>query len=192
MKRIYFYLVFLFLTLTFCNSPEAKKTHKHDIIVPYDTINTTKRAQSFLKKKVLSSSPIRRDTTINNYYVSYIIQDNEDVIKTLPVTDGKGLDTVYYAGREVILNIEYLKDNVLHEKINRLFFNSYIPKEEIEKYSISYFNLDRVDNNERFFFTISLCVPETDICYWFELSISNKGNIEIKDTTLDEDEDEDM
>lgn len=31
-------------------------------------------------------------------------------------------------------------------------------------------------------------MPDTDICYWFELPISNKGNIEIKDTTSDEDE----
>lgn len=31
-------------------------------------------------------------------------------------------------------------------------------------------------------------MPDTDICYRFELSISNKGNIEIKDTTSDEDE----
>ena len=29
-------------------------------------------------------------------------------------------------------------------------------------------------------------MPDTDICYWFELSISNKGNIEIKDTDEDE------
>ena len=28
MKKIYFYLVVLSLTLTFCNSPEAKKTYK--------------------------------------------------------------------------------------------------------------------------------------------------------------------
>ncbi|WP_455499165.1 DUF4738 domain-containing protein [Coprobacter sp.] len=188
MKKIYFYLVVLSLTLTFCNSPEAKKTYKSDRIVSSDTINTTKQEQSFKKKKVISSDPIRKDTSINKYHVSYIIQDNDDVIKTLPITDGKGLDTVYYAGREIILNIEYLKDNILHEKINRDFFNSYIPKEEIAKYSICSFNVDSVDKNERIFFNINLCMPDTDICYWFELSISNKGDIEIKDTTSDEDE----
>jgi hypothetical protein len=120
--------------------------------------------------------------------VSYVIQDNNDIIKTFPITDGKGLDTIYYAGREIILDIKYLQKNILRDVINRYFFSSYIPKEEIEKYSISYFNLDRIDNNEKIFFTISLCVPETDICYWFELSVSNKGDIEIQDTTSDEDE----
>ncbi len=120
--------------------------------------------------------------------MSYVIQDNNDIIKTFPITDGKGLDTIYYAGREIILDIKYLQKNILRDVINRYFFSSYIPKEEIEKYSISYFNLDRIDNNEKIFFTISLCVPETDICYWFELSVSNKGDIEIQDTTSDEDE----
>ncbi|MDD2244973.1 MAG: DUF4738 domain-containing protein [Dysgonamonadaceae bacterium] len=189
MKKIYFYLVVLFLTLTSCNSSGAKKSFKNDVIVSSDTIDKTNQVQSFFKKRVLGSNPIKRDTTINSYHVSYIIQDNDDVITTLPITDGKGLDTVYYAGREIILDVKYLKDNILHEKINRDFFNSYLSKEEIEKFSISYFNLDRVDNNEKIFFSISLCIPETDICYWFELSVSNKGDIEIKDTTSDEDED---
>jgi len=98
------------------------------------------------------------------------------------------LDTIYYAGREIILDLKYFKKSILSEKINRDFFSSYIPKEEIDKYSISYFNLDSIDNNEKIFFTISLCVPETDICYWFEISVSNKGDIEIQDTTSDEDE----
>ncbi|RHO50383.1 DUF4738 domain-containing protein [Tannerella sp. AM09-19] len=64
-----------------------------------------------------------------------------------------------------------------------------ISKEKIAKYSICSCNVDSVDKNERIFFNINLCMPDTDICYWFELSISNKGNIEIKDTTSDEDED---
>jgi hypothetical protein len=109
---------------------------------------------------------------------------------TLPITDGKGLDTVYYAGKEIELDVKFLKNNILHKMINRELFNSYIPENEIVKYSISYFNVDKV-NNTNIFFTISLCIPETDICYWFELAVSNKGDIEIKEITSDE-EDEDM
>jgi phosphoribosylaminoimidazolecarboxamide formyltransferase/IMP cyclohydrolase len=187
MKKIYFYLVVLSLTLTFCNSPEAKKTYKSDRIVSSDTINTTKQEQSLRKKEVISSDPIRKDTSINKYHISYYIQDNDDIIKTFPIVYGKGSDTVYYAEREVLLNIEYLKDNILHKKINKDFFKSYIPKEEIGKYHISYFNLDSVNKNETIFFNIVLCMPDTDICYWFELSISNKGDIEIEEIYEDED-----
>ena len=187
MKKIYFYLVVLSLTLTFCNSPEAKKTYKSDRIVSSDTINTTKQEQSLRKKEVISSDPIRKDTSINKYHISYYIQDNDDIIKTFPIVYGKGSDTVYYAEREVLLNIEYLKDNILHKKINKDFFKSYIPKEEIGKYHISYFNLDSVNKNETIFFNIVLCMPDTDMCYWFELSISNKGDIEIEEIYEDED-----
>lgn len=187
-KNIYFYLFICFLALTSCNNSGAKRTPNSEVIVSSEIIDTSKQEQTFLQKKLLSVNPIKRDTTVNNYYVSYIIQDNDDKIKTFPITDGKGLDTIYYAGREIILDLKYFKKSILSEKINRDFFSSYIPKEEIDKYSISYFNLDSIDNNEKIFFTISLCVPETDICYWFEISVSNKGDIEIQDTTSDEDE----
>ena len=146
-----------------------------------EIIDTLKQEQAFLKKKVLTTNSIRKDTVVNNYDVSYMIQDNDDLIKTFPIIDGEGLDTVYYAGKDIIFDIKYSKENILHDIISRDFFNSYIPKEDIEKYSIDYFSLDKVDNSEKIFFTISLCHPDTDICYWFELSVSNKGDIEIKD-----------
>lgn len=171
-----------------CNSPKANNAVKTDVAVLSDTINAKKEEQSFVEKPVFGSDTIKRDTTINCFYVSYIIQDNDDIIETFPIVDGKGLDTVCYAGREIILDVKYKNENILQKKIKRDFFNSYIPKSEIDKYSIYYFKLNRVDKGNRMFFDISLCVPETDICYWFELSISNNGDIEIKDTTLDDDE----
>lgn len=189
MKKIYFYFVIVPLILTSCNSSGSRKEPKSDVIVPSEIIDTAKQEQPFSQNKVFRTNPIKRDTTINNCHISYVIQDNHDIIKTFPIIDGKGLDTVYYAGREIILDIKYLENNILCKKIDRDFFNSYIPKEEIEKYSIYYFNLDRVDNSEKIFFSLSLCMPESDICYWFELSVSNKGDIEIKDTTSDDDED---
>lgn len=195
MKKICLYLVIFILTLTSCNNSGAKRTQKNsDTIVSSEIIDTLKQEQSFLKKKVITEESIKRDTTVNNYDISYIIQDNDDVIKTFPITDGKGLDTVYYAGREIVLDIKYSKENILYKKISRDFFKSYIPKEEIEKYSITNFSLDKIDNSGKIFFTLNLCVPDTDNCYWFELSVSNKGNIEIKDTTSDKDvyEDDEM
>lgn len=96
MRMIFFYTVVFFQALISCNSSGTKKTFKNDEIVSPDTIDKTKQEHSFLKKRVLGSNPFKRDTTINNYYVSYIIHDNDDVIMTLPITDGKGLDTVYY------------------------------------------------------------------------------------------------
>lgn len=195
MKKICLYLVIFILTLTSCNNSGAKRTRKNsDTIVSSEIIDTLKQEQSFLKKKVITEESIKRDTTVNNYDISYIIQDNDDVIKTFPITDGKGLDTVYYAGREIVLDIKYSKENILYKKISRDFFKSYIPKEEIEKYSITNFSLDKIDNSGKIFFTLNLCVPDTDNCYWFELSVSNKGNIEIKDTTSDKDvyEDDEM
>lgn len=187
MNKICYYIIISLLTLMSCKKPNIEKTTETDVVMLSETINTIKQEQSYHKKKVFDSDPIKRDTTINNYSVSYLIQNNKDVIATYPIIDGKGLDTVYYSGSEVLLSIEYQSDKILQKKINRDFFQSYIPKEEIEKYSIYYFGLDKVDNNERLVFNISVCVPETDICYWFELFVSNKGNIEIKDVSLNED-----
>ena len=181
MKKISLYIVVFILTLTSCNNLGDKRTGSNDAITSSEIIDTLKQEQSFFKKKVFTTNSIKRDTLVNNYDISYIIQDNEDIIQTFPIIDGKGLDTLYHAGKEVILDIKYSKEDILYKKIGRDFFNSYIPEEEIEQYSISYFSLGKVDNSEKIFFTISLCHPDTDICYWFELSVSNKGNIEIKD-----------
>ncbi len=181
MKKACLYLVIFILTLTSCYNSGAKRTNNSNTIVSSEIIDTLKQEQSFLKKKVLTNNTIKRDTTIINYDISYTIQDNEDVILTSAITDGKGLDTVYHAGKVIILDIKYSKENILYKEISRDFFNSYIPEEEIEQYSISYFSLGKVDNSEKIFFTISLCHPDTDICYWFELSVSKRGSIEIKD-----------
>lgn len=189
MKKCYFYSTILFFTLTSCNGLGVeKKTNNSNVFVSSEIINTSKQELSFAPKKVFHSNSINQDTIVSNYHISYIIQDSDDVIMTYPITDGKGLDTVCYAGKEIVLNIKYLENNILHKKINKYFFSSYIPKKEMEKFSISYFNIDKVDNGKIIFFIISLCIPETDICYWFELSVSNKGDIGIN-TILDEEED---
>lgn len=192
MKKIFFYLISLVLIIISCNNSGTNKTSNSIIgsIKSIDTLETeSKQEQSVLQKIIHHSNLIKRDTTVKNCHISYIIQDNDEVITTYPVTDGKGLDTVYYAGREIILDIKYSNGEFLNKKINKAFFASYIPNKEMQKYSISYFNLDNVDNNERIVFSISLCIPETDICYWFELYVASKENIKIENVTSDEEDD---
>ena len=133
MKKICSYLVIFILTLISCNNLGVKRAKNSDTIMSTEIIDTLKQEQSFLKKKVLTSNSIKRDTVVNNYDISYMIQDNDDVIKAFPIIDGKGLDTVYYAGREIILDIKYSKENILYKKISRDSFNSYLPKEEDRK-----------------------------------------------------------
>jgi hypothetical protein len=193
MKRSSFYLLSLVLAMISCNNTGTKKTSNDVVIVSSENIDTSRlnamQKKPGLQNKVYYSNPIKRDTIVSNYRISYIIQDNNEIITTYPITDGKGLDTVYYAGREIILDVKYTQGEFfLQKKINRAFFSSYIPNKEISNYSISYFNLEQIANDEKIVFSVSLCVPETDICYWFELYVSSGDTIAIKNITLEEED----
>lgn len=190
MKRNYFCLIGCIIILISCDSFNTKKISNKKV-VQTENIETSRldisQKQSMVQK-IYHSTTIKRDTIVNNYHLSYIIRDNDEIITTYPITEGKGLDTVYYAGREVFLDIKYPNGEFLNKKINRSLFASYIPSKEIEKYSIYYFNYERVSKSNEIVFSISLCIPETDICYWFELYISNKNDIKIKNISSDEDD----
>lgn len=196
MKSIRFYLVVLPLVLTCCNPPPgAKKADNGGSQGLVDTVDIVRQELALAdsdelievmppndtvpqKPSLEGMTPIgdpsfRRDTTVNDYHISYVAQDNEEEVIYYS-------EDHYFVGREIIMDIKYLNDSVLHKKLTRDFFSSYIPKEEIEKYSIHYFSLDSVGHNGNVYFYLNVCQPDTDICYSFQLSVSRTGDIEIR------------
>lgn len=138
------------------------------------------------RNNVVHFNPIKVDTIIGDIHISYKIQDDNQVIATYPITDGKGQDTAYYANREIVLTISKEGKNIFSDrKIERTDFISYIPQNEISKYCISYFKIASVSPND-ISFSISFCVPDTDVCYWFELHITNDGQTTIKEVVEEE------
>ena len=201
MKIRYFYLISLLVVIVSCNNLGKKQAHSENNVsvkkvdtlkadVTVKNIDTSEvnivQERSMLKKKMYASETIKRDTVINNIHISYTIQDNDEIITTTYRT-GK-LDTLFYPGTEVILDVKYPQEDVVYKKIDRTFFALYIPRTEMTKYSVSYFKLVRVNNNE-LIFSVSLCMPDSDVCYWFELFVTNTDDIKIKEIIEDYDSD---
>ena len=185
MKRFYFYLMILVVFVTSCNNSETKKVATSNITVSKDTVDTImakpEQKQPLVNDTIIYESPIHVDTIINKYHISYTVQDNDEVI----ITNG---GTVF-AGREVLLEIKYDGKNILNRKIDRTDFSSYIPSKEIKNYSIYYFGLERVEKDNTLTFEVSVCIPDTDISYEFELNVSSNGSIQTKEIYLEIEED---
>ena len=142
--------------------------------------------KSYINKKIYLYDLKRVDTIMKGYHISYLSQDNDSVIVVYPIVDEKGLDTSYYACRDILLTIQH-EDDSSHVVITKALFNPFIPKEELSKYYINKFNIESVSEAGVTFYS-NVCIPDTDLCYCFQLLISSKGNIQITDTTPDEDE----
>ena len=102
MKSIRFYLVVLPLVLTCCNTPGAKKGDNGESQGLVNTVDTVRQEQALAdsdelievmapidtvpqKPSLEGMTPIgspsfRRDTTVNDYHISYVAQDNEEEI----------------------------------------------------------------------------------------------------------------
>ena len=144
-----------------------------------------KPAQVGKELRVIPFEAENVDSIIGSYHVLYKTQDNGQIV-TYPITDGKEGNTEYYACGDVILTINKDgKDILLNRKIQRDDFRAFIPEKEIVRYSLSYFSIREARNNE-IVFEISFCVPDTDVCYWFELIVSDNGDVKINEIIVEE------
>ena len=142
---------------------------------------SVKPTQVERKHKDIHFESLSVDSIVGSYRILYKMQDNGQIVNTYPITDEKGKDTIYYASQDVILTINKDgKDIILNRKIQRDDFRSFIPKNEISKYCISNFKITDVTTTG-IKFSINFCVPDTDICYWFEWIVSDNGHIKINE-----------
>ncbi|MDR0894652.1 MAG: hypothetical protein LBN06_05050, partial [Prevotellaceae bacterium] len=63
---------------------------------------------------------------------------------------------------------------------------SYIDKDEIYKYGIGHFSIEFVSEDSICFY-LNVCMPDTDICYDFNLHIAKSGKVNIKELISEED-----
>lgn len=179
-KHLFTFILMVGYLLSSCNGRKDKINNEK----ARDSISVDlsfKTSQVERKNKVIHFESINIDSIVGSYHILYKMQDNGQLVTTYPITDGKGKDTVYYASQDIILTINKDgKDIILNRKIQRNDFSSFIQENEISKYCISNFEIADVTTTE-IKFSINYCVPDTDVCYWFELAVSNNGNVKINE-----------
>ena len=122
-----FYIVVCLLTIISCNNSRVKRAPNSELMintpkpesVPQTADDTSKQELPYSDKKILHDETERLDTSVNNFDISYIIQDKNDEI-IVDTTDPSRPS--YYAGREIILDVKYHKKEILHKKITRDLF----------------------------------------------------------------------
>ncbi|MBP1618715.1 MAG: hypothetical protein H6Q14_2542 [Bacteroidetes bacterium] len=184
-KFIILWIFIVGLIVISCNThqnktPEGKVNDSVSVNLPVKT------KESENKQKVIHCEPFSMDSIIEGYHILYKSRENGKIVTTYPITDGKGKDTICYACQDVILTVtKDGKDVVLNRKIQRDDFKAFIPKNEISKYCISNFKITDVTTSN-IKLSINLCIPETDICFWFDLIVSDNGDLKIKEEVEEE------
>lgn len=181
MNRKYLLILILIIVylLSSCNETKNKiidEKVRDSVVVDLPV----KSIQEEEKHEVLHFDPVNFDTIIGSYHVLYKIQDNRQIIvKKYPGYNGEEGDRVYYADQDVMLTINKDGKNILlNKKIQRDDFRSFMPKEEMSQYGIcSFFIKDVTTDGVKF--SINICIPDTDLCYPFELFILDSGDIKI-------------
>lgn len=144
--------------------------------------------QSISENDVVHFDAIGVDTVIGDFHISYVNKDNNNIIRRQAVTGEGDSVLLEYADRSVFLNIHEGRRTILSNKeINKFTFKSIIPKEEIEQYQLWFFQIKKV-TNEGVLFELNICIPDSDICYFFELNITKNGDFTVTEVDPNEEE----
>lgn len=117
----------------------------------------------------------RVDTTINGYHIVYTLRTSGE----FHFVRYYGNLPVFTRDMEVLLSIDNDETGMhINRKIQKSNFSEYIPKTEIKKYDMCSFLIERVNKNG-VILSPNFCLPDTDICYMFELHFNNAGEMKI-------------
>lgn len=151
-----------------------------------DAKGESQSSQIDTKHKISSYPQINIDTIMGGVHIAYSVKDNKSTLSDT-ITYGEGrIETHYYADRSMFLSIKRKDKIILREKVfDKSFFSSIVPKSELLKNLISFVAVRYVSETSVTFF-VTICKPDSDVCYYIEMVISNDGTVGLKE--LDESE----
>lgn len=155
----------------------------HDSFSLLDTIENESIEKRISEQDVFYSETISHDTIIGDFYISYIVRDNDDIVyKQIIYDEGDTVKTVF-ADRSAFIDLRNKDGKIIlsNKEINRYTFQSIIPRDIINQYQLWYFGIEKVDK-EGVLFDLNVCIPDTDNCYSFDLHVSKEGKITISQT----------
>lgn len=155
-----------------------------------DTIGNEKTENIIANREIVHSETIMHDTIIGDFFISYVIRDNDDFISK-QVIFGTG-DTVQvdYADRSVFLDLRHSNGQAIlsNKEINKYTFKSIVSQDDITQYQLWAFRIKKVEE-EGVLFYLNICIPDTDICYFIDLYISKEGDITMSEIEIEWEDD---
>lgn len=148
--------------------------------------NTIKVEGPFLNSKEQAENIIQeRDTIIEPFHIHYKLIEllNDSIIKVGTLSTGEQVSLTYH-NRIVEINLQYEDKSVLTKRISKEDFLSIIPKNNLKEYQIWNFYIEDV-SNDNVTFSLSICVPDTDNCYFILYKVSKIGEIQILEEEIE-------
>lgn len=186
-------LIYLLVLLGACKqNPNKGVSINHNIIdeqidsIIVDSLLPKNTSDTVIYK--YTSNYSQGDTTIGNYKMSCLIRPNGEF---LPASYDVDSIAYVYENTEFLINAQYKDSVILTANLTRERFKELmgVPEEQFLKYTflnVNNFNVDK----DTFKMEVSLCIPDTDLFFSFELAIANNGDLSIKDVTPYDDEEE--
>lgn len=151
-----------------------------------DANGEPRSSQIDTKYKISSYPQINIDTIMSGVHITYSVKDNKRILSDTIVSGDGRIKTHWYADRSLFLSVERRNKIILREKVfDKSFFSSIVPKSELSKNLISFVTVKYVSDTSVTFF-VTICKPDSDVCYYIEMVILNDGKVALKE--LDESE----
>jgi Domain of unknown function (DUF4738) len=151
-----------------------------------DAKGEPRSSQIDTKYKISSYPQINIDTIMSGVHITYSVKDNKSILSDTIVSGDGRIETHCYADRSLFLSVERRDKIILREKVfDKSFFSSIVPKSELPKNLISFVAVRYVSDTSVAFF-VTICKPDSDVCYYIEMAISDNGKVALKE--LDESE----
>lgn len=187
MRKIFF-LISVLLLIPGCNN---NKENNQAVVSENITTNGNETEGADTAKEVKDPNlnivyidDFKWDTIVDNYQISCLIKDTEDLI---PTND----DSMFFAAREATLDIRFKDKQLTPIIISRstLLRHLKIEENKMEQYDLCTIHFEGIENGD-VVLSCNCCINDTDMCVDFKLYINEKGKLEIRDVTeemLDDD-----
>lgn len=175
MKYPAFLLLLYLLFICSCGSPNRKQVEIQN--------SSIDRIDSLMANEIIKYNVV--DTVINDYSINHYTFDTTDSIPLNIVSEDN--DTLLFASSNIVLCIKEQLDTIFYTEFSRYDFSEYIVDDEIQRYSLVGLWFVGMNENE-FIFNTNLCIPDTDLCYDFNIIISLDGECIIRELQIPESE----
>ncbi|MFV0546272.1 MAG: hypothetical protein ACK5ND_08815 [Bacteroides sp.] len=174
-------------TITSCNVNQNKVNENK--VSDSASISLPKKTEEVgSKHEIFHNDLFSTDSIVGSYHILYKLKESERIfIKKHSDTDWEGDKTISSIHQDVVLTVTKDGKNViLNRKIQIDDSRSFIPENEIVNYGFTSFGIKEVMINQITFY-LNYCIPDTDLCYSFEPTFLDNGNLEIKEVIEESD-----
>ena len=123
------------------------------------------------------------DTVIDKYTINYYSSDVEEFILQEVQYENGMMDTISFPCRNITLSIKNENDLLFQKEFSRNDFSEFFSPTDLKDFAIHRLWSYGI-KNDKLFFEINLCIPDSDACVDFEIVINEDGNYDINEISM--------